>query len=132
MCCEDVKIDYGKYGIGKVVTLGVASGEILGPDPYRWSILIGQVASGTAWIIPEGPAVLGNGFEMATVQAPLMLTREMVGDLIGRPWFAIHSVGGINIYVVESLITLDGVCGDYYKQRSGDVFVPTGAGNFRR
>lgn len=132
MCCEDLKIFYRATSIGKSVGLTAVSVEVLGPDPYRWAVVFGQVTSGTAWIMPDAAAVLGNGFEMATVQAPLILSRDVVGDLVGKPWFAIHSVGGVNLYVAEILIPLDGVCGDYYKPGSGDVFSPTGAGNFRR
>lgn len=112
MCCEDVRIDYSKVASEKLLALTTSSQQLFAPDVHRWSIVVGQVSSGTAWLVPDQIAVVGNGLALSTVQAPLILTREMVGSLIGKAWYIIHSVGGVNIFATETLLLPSNPCGD--------------------
>lgn len=121
MCCEDIKIQYSKHSVGRLVALTGASQLLVSPDPYRWSIVVGQVASGNAWIIADQVAVVGNGFQLATVQAPLVLTRDEVGDTVSKAFYIIHSAGGVNIWVVETFLLPGGVCGNFYEHSNGSI-----------
>lgn len=129
MCCEDLTIDYQKNGIGRLVALTVSSQELFGADPYRWSITIGTPTSGTAWFICDQVAVIGNGFQLSNTSFLLEFSRVDWGDMIGKPWSIIHSAGGVNLYVIETLVLPGGVCGDYRQQGAGKLYAPTGSGN---
>lgn len=116
MCCEDVKIDYHKYSNGRVVNLTLGSTEVIAPDPHRWSILVSHPSAGTGWLVPDQPAVIGQGFQLTGGLLPIYLDREMVGSLIGKAWYCIHSSGGQTIYIAETLILPGGPCGEPNKK----------------
>jgi hypothetical protein len=114
MCCEDVKIDYAKHAIGRLFAVTNGSLELFAADPYRWSITVSPPPSGTLTVIPDAVASNNSGILLTNNMLPITFDRYHHGNLVGKAWFAIHSAGGVNIFVAETFLTPDNPCGDFY------------------
>lgn len=132
MCCEDVKIDFEKKAIGRLVTLNNSSTEIAAADPWRIGLVICQPTSGVGWAIADQAAATDKGFPLSFSLPPVILTRECQGDIIGKPWFAIHNTGGVSIYVIETFLLPGGICDHGQQPKSSVVYSAASQGQLVR
>ena len=110
MCCEDVAIDWEKKGEAETILLSGASQELVGPDKFRYSLLIGQPDVGTVWVSIDTAAVAGGGILMTPAMPPIILCRSDLGSAIGKGFYCIGAGGATKITVIECLLLPGGIC----------------------
>lgn len=94
MCIEDVKI--GKASQGKMLPF-VGSGAsqlVLPQDNNRRGVILGAPDVGMVTYCQGGPAVLGQGYNLAPNSNALNLDGDLWGSCVRDPWYAIVDTAG--------------------------------------
>lgn len=105
MCCEDVKMGRASRSAQVTKEIGATSTPFIPGNPDRFALLIENPPSGTLTVSLESTAVSGEGITFSAAHFPLVLNIKDHGDLVRRPWSAIHSVGGVRCTYIETTLT---------------------------
>lgn len=83
------------------LTIGVAAASILPSNITRKSLLFSNNSAGTIFVRPDTEPSTTVGIILNSGDSPLQLTFSDYGPLIGREWFAISTLAGSPLYVIE-------------------------------
>lgn len=73
----------------KQMLLTATAQEIMSPSDRRYAVLIPPPIAGTAFIGVDSTITTGNGIAIPSNGQPLFLTRDTVGDLVRRGFWAV-------------------------------------------
>jgi len=101
MCMEDIRIGRRMAGTESRITLTASSLQVVLADPKRIHLCFFPPVSGTVTLSSHGPVVANVGITMSANDHPLHLDIKEHGLLVIGNWFAIHSVGGPTLSILE-------------------------------
>lgn len=104
MCCEDLKIGRASNSSQATLAIAAASTPFVPGNPDRTALVFIPPPSGTLTVSMAGVAVAGEGIVLVAGNDPVQLNIQHDGDLVRRPWTAIHSVGGVNCTYLETSV----------------------------
>jgi hypothetical protein len=104
---EDIRI--GRISTARVVSTAVATTatQVLARDNRRTSVTFGAAPSGTHTISPEKSVAATTGLNIGTATPPVQFTVQEHGQLVTGEWWAVHSVGAVNLTAVETYLPQD-------------------------
>jgi len=66
--------------------------QIVGPSERRVALLFSPPVGQSFYTLGNDPSItLGNGMNLASSASPLLITWELFGDAVHKPWFGIAS-----------------------------------------
>jgi hypothetical protein len=83
-----------KYGLVKTSALpnDPPSKQIVGPSEKRIALLFSPPTGESSYTVSNDPGVtLGSGMNLGPTAGPLLITLELFGDAVQKPWFGIAS-----------------------------------------
>ena len=80
-----------KYGSVRTFALSAnAAVQIIGPSENRVGLLFSPpTGTGTYTVSTEPSVALGSGLNLQATGIPILITGELFGDAIHKPWYAI-------------------------------------------
>ncbi len=96
MCKQDV--DMGRATQASQTTVSVGAGvaqAVLGPDPYRFSMVLTPPATGSLTYSIRPDPTNGDGLVFHTGSSPLTLTIKDHGDMVRKPWYVYSTNAGV-------------------------------------
>lgn len=97
--------DGRKVSVVRSVALTTSLVQIIGPSQARVALVFSPpVTTGQSYTVTTAPsATLGAGLNLTASSGPLVLTEELFGDAVKKPWFAIANIA-LNIGFLESIV----------------------------
>jgi hypothetical protein len=85
------------------VSVATTSGSLVAASENRYALIVGSSNAGRVTIAPGTGVVLDSGITIPTGVLPLVMTYEIYGELVRRPWCVIGAAAG-TIGVCEVLL----------------------------
>jgi Na+/phosphate symporter len=85
------------------VSVGTTSGSLVAASETRYALIIGSSNAGRITIAPGTGVVLDSGLNIPTGVLPFVMTYEIYGELVRKPWCVIGAAAG-TIGVCEVLL----------------------------
>lgn len=85
--------------------IAVASGQILGPNPYRLGLLISCPVTNRVDVTFGKPAEANSGVTLYPAREPVWMPKAWIGDAITQPIFAI-ATGGTDVIGISEIILM--------------------------
>jgi hypothetical protein len=80
--------------------------QILGPSEKRCALLFSPPTTSAYTISTEPVVAFGSGLNMLTTTTPILITHELFGDAIYKPWYAVTTnPGGLTVSFIETVNT---------------------------
>ena len=83
------------------VQLGSTSVQLVGANTRRYALVISSDSAAAFTLSFKGPAVLGQGIQVAAGSPPLQLSYDSYGDALREPIYAIAATGTPTIGVLD-------------------------------
>src|SRR5687767_13336417 len=104
MCMEDIRIGRRTSSTENLIAALAAAYQIADANNERITLIIHPPVSGTLMVSVRSDVSLTAGIPLTVGSHPLIFTIQTHGSLVMRPFFAIHSAGGIFTAVDEVLL----------------------------
>lgn len=82
-------------------SVGVASTQVLGPNPKRIGILVSCPTTNRITLSFDQPAVLDAGIQLYPTNPPVWIPIQNIGDIITQPLHAVSSAAGNALSLLE-------------------------------
>jgi hypothetical protein len=94
-----------KYGSVRTFALSAnVAVQIIGPSESRVGLLFSPpTGTGTYTVSTEPSVTLGAGLNLQAASTPILITGELFGDAIHKPWYAIADTA-LNVGFVETVV----------------------------
>lgn len=104
MCMEDIRIGRRTIHTPRNLSLTVSSKLATDYSEKRTQLMFYPPPSGTATFYPGNTVVANVGITLGSTSHPILMTVETHGDLVKQRWSAIHSAGGVSVFVSEGYL----------------------------
>lgn len=86
------------------VTVGIASQQVMPPNPDRVSLIFSGDGVNTFTVAQLSPVVAGQGIVITPTIPAIHVDGYELGDNIIQPWFGICSAAGGKLTIIEGFI----------------------------
>jgi hypothetical protein len=92
-----------KHGVVRSVAVTSTATQILGPSEQRVALLFSPPTTGNYTVSTDPNVALGTGLNLMTTTPAILITIELFGDAVKKPWFAIGPAGGLTAGILETI-----------------------------
>lgn len=95
----------GKHGIVRTAAITTAMTQIVGPSDARVALLFSPptTVGQTITITTDASAVAGSGLNLTSNTGLLLITEELFGDAVKKPWYAAGGGGALTLGFLETI-----------------------------